>query len=271
MPDWIVGVMAVVASVVVAIITAWVTTRNTKIQTKSQVEALEKQVAAQERQLAAQERRADLQREDEAERVLRKYRDPLARASFDLQSRLHNIALGEFLEDYLRRGIESEQEYALESTLYVVGEYFGWVEILRREIQFLNLRDAGKNRMLSRLLDDVSRTFLTKLPDTTLRLFRNEQRAIGEVMMTAGAGGASRECIGYAAFVKWRGDPEFARWFASLELDVKLLATDPASHMGRLVALQHKLVDLLDFLDPDYQFFPEGQRQKIPIRDAPPA
>lgn len=218
---------------------------------------------ASQRQVVAQERQALRTREEEAERLVRKYRDPLARAAFDLQSRLYNIAMHDFLKDYLIDGNAAEQEYARESTLYVIAEFFGWVEIQRREIQFLDLRDAGKNRHLSEAIDALSVVFLTKLPDTTLRVFRAEQRAIGEVMMAGTGGGTPRECLGYAAFVERRRDPEFSRWFAKLEADVELLGREPGAHQSRLARLQHALIDLIEFLDPDRQYFPAAHLGRI--------
>jgi hypothetical protein len=214
------------------------------------------------RQMQARERRVAEARAQDAARLLRKYRDPLVRAAFDLQSRLYNIATHDFLGKYYVRGTEAEREYAHESTLFVVGEYLGWVEVMRREIQFLDLRDVGKNRELAGRLDGIAGEFLGERADTTFRVFRAEQRAIGEVMMTAQAPG-SRECLGFAAFVSRReDDPSFARWFAKLSGDVKVLAEEPGQHLERIVAIQHELMDLIDFLDPDRQYFPESTRHK---------
>ena len=33
--------------------------------------------------------------------------------------------------------------------MYVVGQYFGWTEILRREIQFLSYSDSNKTRVVA--------------------------------------------------------------------------------------------------------------------------
>lgn len=212
--------------------------------------------------LRAKEKSDAVLRAEEADRLLRRYRDPLVRAAFDLQSRLYNIVTHDFLGTYYLRGTPSEKQYAFENTLYVVGEYFGWVEVMRREIQFLNLRDIAQNRELARCLDLIAGTFLALRPDTTLRVFRGEQRAIGEVMMATLPSGA-RECIGYAAFVTRRDDPAFSRWFEKLGDDVELLAAEPGRHLERAIALQQVLIDLLEFLDPVHQYFPDSQRSKL--------
>lgn len=218
--------------------------------------------------LRAQERSEARSREEEAERLLRRYRDPLVRSAFDLQSRLYNIVTHDFLGTYYMRGTELERRYAFENTLYVVGEYLGWVEIMRREVQFLDLRDVDKNRELSERLDTVSQLFLAQDPDPTLRIFRGEQRAIGDVMMSSLPSGA-RECIGFAAFIERRADPAFSSWFEKLGADVELLASEPGRHQKRAVAIQRVLIDLLDFLDPVHQYFPAGRRQKLAASEVP--
>lgn len=217
------------------------------------------------RHAAKMQERAELRsRAEDAERIVHRYRDPLIRAAFDLQSRLYNIAMNDFLGKYLVRGAPAEQEYARESSLYVIAEYFGWVEILRREVQFLDLRDVGRNRELSERLDRISRAFLAERPDTTLRAFRGEQRALGEVMTHALPSGV-RECIGYAAFVARRQDADFTRWFGPLAASVDRLAGAPTHGHPRLVEVQHALIDLIDFLDPDHEYFGGAQRSKIPV------
>src|SRR2546421_4972259 len=123
-------------------------------------------------------RRADEQqryregRAEALERVLSLYRDPLLRAALDLQSRIYNIEARDFFA-YYRDGTESERSYAIDHTLYVFAEYFGWAEILRREIQFLNLGDVERTREVRRALDAVSETFLTnEIEGASFRIFR---------------------------------------------------------------------------------------------------
>jgi hypothetical protein len=210
----------------------------------------------------AQEHSEIRTRDEEADRLLRRYRDPLVWAAFDLQSRLYNIVTHDFLGKCLVQGNEQEKEYALANTVYVVGEYFGWVELLRRDIQFMDLRDVRRNRELATLLDAISTEFLNERPDTTFRLFRREQRAIGEAMMTAPLSGA-RESLGFGAFVARQEDPAFSRWFGKLRTDVQLLANEPGLHLERIVAIQQVLINLLEFLDPTVQYFPETRRRRV--------
>ena len=77
-------------------------------------------------------------------------------------------------------------------------------------------------------------------------------------------GGSSGQCIGYAAFVaKLEQDPGFARWFAKLDDDVQRLAADQSPSYDRLIALQHALMDLIDFLDDPPTRFPPKHRARL--------
>ena len=68
-----------------------------------------------------------------------RYREPLLRAASDLQSRIYDIVGQKFLACHLQQGGPADQEYACRNTMFVFAEYLGWVEILRRGVQFLDL------------------------------------------------------------------------------------------------------------------------------------
>lgn len=69
-----------------------------------------------------------LQARREAKAVLAKHREPLLAAAYELQSRLHNILRNRFVEDHLLGTNASKRDAALESTLYVFAQFFGWRE-----------------------------------------------------------------------------------------------------------------------------------------------
>lgn len=202
-----------------------------------------------------------LQRDD----VMARYREPILRSAIDLQSRLYNIDQNRFLNIYYQ-ATEAERSYALRSTLYVIAEYLGWVEILRREVQYLDLGELEANQRLAKLLETITTTLLTDGHPASLRLFRGEQRAIGEIMLVArpGSGQSQYECLGFAAFTEKLNDQTFAKWFANLEKDVAYLATREDARDPRLRVLQHALIDLIDFLDPNQARLPAHRRQKLP-------
>ena len=94
-------------------------------------------------------------REAQTAALMSKYRNPLLRSAIDFQSRLCNIHQQDFLKRFYQQS-PSAESYAIHNTLYVVVEYLGWVEILRREIQFLDLGDLELDRRLSELLVNIN-------------------------------------------------------------------------------------------------------------------
>jgi hypothetical protein len=148
------------------------------------------------------EREARSAQEAEAEEVLTRYREPLVAVSYDLQRRLYNILARSFLRVYLKPGNEREDE-AVESTLYRVGQYLGWTEILRRDIHFLKFREAHETRAVAELQAEIGHTFASDGYGHDFMLWQDEQRAIGELMIVRENG--SLHCLGYASFGKTDG------------------------------------------------------------------
>src|SRR5208337_2367229 len=86
-----------------------------------------------EAQLALQKAEAD--RRAEKEKTAEKFREPLGRAAYDLQSRIYNIIKSDFLNAYLENGDERTKKYAIKNTLFVIAQYFARTELVRQEIQ----------------------------------------------------------------------------------------------------------------------------------------
>ncbi len=202
------------------------------------------------------EKRDENLHKQQAQLILSKYREPLINAAYELQSRIFNILRLKFLDKFYIRGNEREKQYAVENTIYVIAQYLGWIEIIRREIQFLDLGELETTKKLSNLEDHICELFLDTRLGTVLRIFRGNQRAIGEIMES------NSQCLGYAAFVQ-NQDPDFQYWFEPLREDIDLLAKELDKHNTRLIELQHALIDIIDFLDPDYIRYPQQRRGKI--------
>jgi hypothetical protein len=211
-----------------------------------------------------------------AERILHQYRDPLLDAAHTLQGRIYNIVRQNYFGRYLHCGDPDEERYARNYTLFAIAEYLCWVEILRREVRFLDLGDIAESRGEDRRHMERNRTLLGHL--TTLQdrfqsdvpspfvVFRGRQRAIAELMMvpTNAVDGPRTECMGYAAFDRRLGsDPEFAAWFAQLSEDVDVVARSTDAENIRLFQLQVGLIDLIDFLDPEAIRIPRDYRARL--------
>jgi hypothetical protein len=206
-------------------------------------------------------RRASRQR---SAQLLARYSEPMARAAFDLQSRLYNISRKWFMA-----GSDTPDAYRRLSTLWLLGQFFGWLEIVRREVQVIDYGDVDRTTELQRHIFDVVDIFSTNsIDDPDLRIFRAEQRAIGELMVIERIAGDSRhsDILGYATFVEQlESVPAFARWFSRLADDLDRVMK--GKHVGaRLILVQRALINLIDFFDPDWIRFPDpNERGRIPL------
>jgi hypothetical protein len=211
--------------------------------------------------LYGQARSASQARRREAEAVLAKYQEPLVHAAYELQSRLYNILELSFLQKYYIRGDEGQRDYAIRNTVYVVGQYFGWSEILRREIQFLSYSDSNKTRVVAECQREIVEMFQSDKDHLgrPFQIWRGEQRAIGELMIDPDA--TPVQCIGYAAFAQ-NQRPASLAWFKRLEADIEEIATNPNR---RLIELQHALVDLVRELDQDKIRYPDEELGKVDL------
>jgi hypothetical protein len=210
-------------------------------------------------------RREQASRKSALHDATERYRSPLLRAAIDLDGRLYSIVQLDFMKRHLTSKEPSEREYATTSTIFRLAEYFGWVEVLRRGVQFLDLGDEVRSQELTRLLHEVSLCFANshEFPDAALRIFRDEQRAIGELMLDPVHGDPrGYQCIGYAAFsTKLSADPSFVRWFARLGEQIRVMADSPPEFLDRLVQLHESLTLLLDFLNPGGVRYPSAEQE----------
>lgn len=197
----------------------------------------------------------------ELQDVMAKFRRPLLQATADLQSRLFNILRCGFMQVY-GCGSDRERQYAIESTLFVFAEFFGWVEALRREIQYLDLGNDRANREIQACLDEVSHEFRRDDLPPPFRVFRGELRAIGELMQLPRVHGGV-ECVGYAAFSRKLKDPEFSEWFVQLRADTGSLSANADVQCQRLERVHDALLRLIDNLDPDAIHVPTARRYRL--------
>lgn len=248
-PELIVAVIVAVIAAVAAVSAAVITYRGS-IKTSENTKAI------------AQLESEDGRRKEEAQRrkEISNFSEPLARSAYDLQSRIFNILKQGLIEVYLVKGNERERSYVVNNTVFLVAQYLCWNELVRREIQFIDLGKNDKTRQLLRLQDDIYSVWGSDRQSPLFRIFAGEQRAIGEALVQNGARGL--ECMGYGAFLATfasKSNP----LIEALKADVRALSTDLADASARLRLIQHALIDLLKMLDPDYLRFPEDRRSKV--------
>jgi hypothetical protein len=216
-------------------------------------------------------RQSKLSRLERAEDLATRFREPLLQAAYNLQSRLYNIGKQDFLGRFHAAGGASQQERdnAINYTCYLFGQYLAWVEIIRRESQYVDPRSRENNRAIVRKIEHVRDCMASseQFDDRALRLFRGEQRALGELMLVDVPHPVSDvprwECLGYAAFVdKLAGDEKYRTWFGPLADGVNVLS-ESSEFPPRLTAIQHALVDLMDVLDPKSERLPVDTRGRM--------
>jgi hypothetical protein len=203
-----------------------------------------------------------------ARQRVEQFQEPLLAAAYELQSRLWNILCGNFLQQYARQGrSDLEERYAVDSTVWLVAQYFGCMELVRREAPFVpvaNIKDRGQ---LQARLDAVRGAFASDatITGSVFRVHRAWQRAIGEVMIVRDpqSDGLPRtRCMGFAEFTKELDDSgsEVSKWCSELMKDVEIRIDDPAS-FDRVREVQHALVRLVELLDPDSRYYPNARTE----------
>ncbi len=211
--------------------------------------------------------------------LMGRYRDPLLWSVHDLRSRVRTILDEDFLGRYLVNAQDAiltsgdvfMRPYARRHTMFVLAQYLGWVEVLRRDVGFLDLGNRHRNRKLVELLSTIRRVLFAVDLDPAFHVPIGQQRAVGELMIepqrtTPGQG----QCIGFATFcLRLDNDRDFAVWFDRIEAGIVGYAQHPEQGCNRLVELNARLSDLIEFLDPDLTRFPlrhEERSRYMPTR-----
>lgn len=198
--------------------------------------------------LYAPDWKARRDRRREVRELEARYSDSLLRSAYALQARFWNLVNGRFSDVYVRGGTDEERFHAVTSTVWLVGQYFCWVELLRRDAYSLALGGVERGQQLLRLLARVEELFATDRFPPRFRLWRAQQSALGELMIVQPAVNNGRpDCIGYATFVENLDRQQFKRWFAPLEDALQGPWRDPERE--RLAHLQNALVELVEFLN----------------------
>jgi hypothetical protein len=163
--------------------------------------------------------------------VKRRYRDPLLLSAQELRWRVAEI-VDLYPPPYLRASVLHHrpdiarndladpyyQRYRLESTVFRLCAFLGWLELYRRELTFLHGRrlDRKLAETLERVRDDLANGELNTAPDlrdwSDRLIFREEQRAIGESMIVRDA---TPSIMGYARFysLSERADADRELWW----------------------------------------------------------
>lgn len=186
----------------------------------------------------------------EARRLVAKYTVPLVRSAESLERRI-NILVNN--ED--RRWFEADEYFRL-STLYVFGEYMGWIRILEKSFGFLPFESSERGEQFNRCLNGVFRALtshayfragpIDEVSDSLIERFK--LTAIGEMMIAADG----CTVIDYTDFVRrYRDDDEYRGWFSDLEAFLRAAIPENQLRWDRLILTGANVRALICFLDPD--------------------
>lgn len=127
-------------------------------------------------------------------------------------------------------------------------------------VQHIDLGTEEETTKLARLQDNTCRLWQTDRFGSLFRVFAGEQHAIGKRMILETPRGP--ECIGYSAFL-YQNLSEKDPLLNALREDIRSCSASLAEARPRSIAIQNVLIDLLDFLDPNYVRFPKERRRKV--------
>ncbi|MFL6161487.1 MAG: hypothetical protein ACJ74U_04590 [Jatrophihabitantaceae bacterium] len=176
------------------------------------------------------------------------YRAPLLAAVDDLGRRLNNIRNDGFLAYF---NVDDRRSAALLSTLFRFAQYLGWLEVIYGYADRLRFESDEATSAVTEMLGDVGwilaadefdRTHEDDFTTSQLMLWREEQRAIGELMRQSDH---EPRCIGYNSFVD-SYESRFSRWFTNFASQL-----ETASKGNRLAELHRVLAKLICELDAD--------------------
>jgi hypothetical protein len=185
-----------------------------------------------------------------AREKLDRYREPLLAAADALGTRVNNVRHHNFLS-YL--DVPERRRTALLGTLFRFAQLFGWIEILYGTYDRLRFEHDASTKSVADAVREIGwlladdRVDRTDEPDATttrLMIWREEQRAIGELMRIDSD---PPRCLSFDSFTR-QYDERFAPWFGTFAAQLDPALTPPSQ---RLVQLQRLLAGLVQELDVD--------------------
>lgn len=183
-----------------------------------------------------------------AREKLDRYREPLLAAADALGSRVNNIRRDGFLA-YLE--VPQRRRTALLGTLFRFAQLFGWTEILYGTYDRLRFEQDASTKLVADALRDIGRLLAVDRVDRTdpadatttrLMIWREEQRAIGELMRI------DRDpprCLSFDSFTR-QYDERFSPWFGAFAAQLDPVSTPSSERLARLQTLLAGLVRELD-------------------------
>ena len=189
----------------------------------------------------------------ERDKLLSQFRNPAIAVTSDLQGRIYVLLQGSNY-DYLKD--IGMGDYYILSTAFLVAQFFAWAELLLQKMSMLDYSE-----LITRL-EKTTESFSHGYPG--FQIFRLEQREIAQRMLNVSSNSNLR-CLGYAEFIDMMKKSNVPACFSRLEEITKKLLENPENEIARLTAIQHALIDLIVFLDPEARWISRDRRNKFDL------
>jgi len=187
--------------------------------------------------------------------LLATQRDPAVRAVNELQGRLWVVLSSKAANYHYTRERQGDEEYYVDSTAFLIAQYFAWSELMRRQIAALDYNE------LSQLLDDVSDAFAHGGPG--FQFYRLDQREIGERLMTHMKIDTDPAIFRYSDFRDMMAAAKPPERLLTLRNRSQYLLDHIDREVQRATHIQNALVDLLDFIDAECVWVRPDRREKF--------
>jgi hypothetical protein len=186
--------------------------------------------------------------------LLATQRDPAVRAINELQGRLW-VILSTNAANYRYVKQQGNEEYYIQSTAFLIAQYFAWSELMRRQIAALDYSD------LSVLLEEVSEAFAHGGPG--FQIYALEQREVGERLMAHMKADSDTAIFRYSDFRDMIAANKPAESILALRNRSQYLLDHVKEETDRAKRIQNSLVDLLDFIDAERRWVRPDRRRKF--------
>jgi hypothetical protein len=196
------------------------------------------------------------QRKLRRKQEIRFWANPILNAVNCLLHRLNNILQEkEFLFEALSKNFQKKDEnwsmsydYLMNSTLYLFGQYFAWIQILRDKVDYELFQTEIDNEdffiQIERVTEslDKYRGDLAGEMRSDFQLYRLQQQAIGELLVNRSNG--NTYVMNFSEFLQKLQDEEFSQYFEPLKDMLEDLKPKNDYRWERLKITTEKLKEL---------------------------
>ncbi|MGJ5632447.1 hypothetical protein [Nostoc sp. CALU 1950] len=214
--------------------------------------------------------------------VSKKYSRPILFAAAELQDRLWGLTqrqaispnpslLREDKDELFSLTFSITKRHYLTSIIYLFARYFAYIEILKKKVQFIELKKNNDSKSFAILMKSAERALseeqLINLAKTPMKydrqIFKLQQAYIGEKLILE----KEKElyCMSFAEFSDkfeiFSSEADFKDLIDFLTRAVSNNQEDFC--LSRCCLLLNALVDLINFLDPKCQYVSSKDREKV--------